>query len=86
MYGWRSTDATAGSLRLTDAGGSNGIEVDGFVFASPLSFNSSGTFPVPAGVSCIQVQAWGAGGDGANGVTGANGGRAGGGSGQDECS
>ena len=46
--------------------------------AQSLTFNSSGTFIVPPGVTSITVQAWGAGGGGASGGTGN---RAGGGGG-----
>ena len=48
--------------------------------AQSQTFNSSGTFTVPAGVSSITVEVWGAGGagGGATGNPGAGGGGAGG--------
>ena len=42
----------------------------GYITVNPLTnpviFSSSGLFPVPVGVTCIQVEAWGAGGGGTN--------------------
>ncbi|MDP4285206.1 MAG: hypothetical protein Q8891_12335, partial [Bacteroidota bacterium] len=51
------------------------------VVASPYTMLSSGTFTVPAGVSCIKVEAWGAGGDGGVGPNSQFGGRRGAGGG-----
>ena len=62
-------------------GGNGAGQVEISYVTSPYTFNATGTFIVPTGVTCLQVQAWGAGGDGANGATGGSGGRAGGGSG-----
>lgn len=51
-----------------------------FAYSQTQTFNSSGTFVVPAGVTSIQVEAWGAGGagGGAQGNPSAGGGGAGG--------
>ncbi|MCZ2460239.1 MAG: Ig-like domain-containing protein, partial [Chitinophagales bacterium] len=44
--------------------------------ASPITITSNYNFTVPAGVSCLKVEAWGGGGNGSNG--GSNGGSGGG--------
>ncbi|MFV5699429.1 LamG-like jellyroll fold domain-containing protein [Flavobacterium sp. ZT3R17] len=46
---------------------------------SPKTYSSSGTFTVPAGVTSVSVQAWGAGGGGSNASNNSRGGGGGGG-------
>jgi hypothetical protein len=56
------------------------LAVSGIGFSqSPQTFNSSGTFNVPAGVTTIQVEAWGAGGKGSTRTSNGGGGGGGGG-------
>ncbi len=57
---------------------SNAINATSSFIVSIMTFNTNGTFTVPTGVTCIQVQAWGAGGGGGGGVGGSGGGGGGG--------
>ncbi len=78
--GWVASELSNANfqVRLDWANGSSGqINLDHVqarvyytVPTSPFAFNSSGTFPVPAGVNCMKVEAWGAGGNGGNGTYG----------------
>ncbi|MGN6531483.1 MAG: hypothetical protein ACTHK0_06995, partial [Ginsengibacter sp.] len=75
---------TTGTTARTITVSVNNVNSIVSLITSPAIFNSSGIFPVPAGVTCMKVEAWGAGGNGGTGVAGGfttgNGG-AGGGSG-----
>ncbi len=48
---------------------------------SPQTFNSNGTFIIPAGVASITIEAWGGGGGGGGSSSNNNGGSGGGGGG-----
>lgn len=77
IYGFSGGSNGTGDLSLRN------VTLNGTVTAmsSPFTYNGNGLFTVPAGVSCVRIQAWGGGGGGGFQDTGGGGGTDGGGGG-----